>query len=112
MKKICLRYIAAVWCLVTASGICRGADIPHIDLTLIPPGRVTDKIDLDIRAGIVNSSTDSIEYKVGIYLNGEAAENLLSFDRITLHGGETRELRFTLPTAGLRGCFITIVNLL
>ena len=103
MKKICLRYIAAVWCLVTASGICRGADIPHIDLTLIPPGRVTDKIDLDIRAGIVNSSTDSIEYKVGIYLNGESAENLLSFDRITLPGGETRELRFTLPTAGLNG---------
>ena len=27
----------------------------YIGLTLVPPGRVTDKVDLDIRAGVVNN---------------------------------------------------------
>ena len=95
--------MAAVWCVITAAGICRAAEPPATSLTLIPPGRVTDRIDLDVRAGIVNHGPDSMTYRVGIYLNGESEGDMLSFDRITLPPGGSEELRLNLPTAGLCG---------
>lgn len=38
----------------------------YIGLTLVPPGRVTDKVDLDIRAGVVNNGDADKTYNIYI----------------------------------------------
>lgn len=39
----------------------------QIGLTLIPPGKVTNKINLDIRGGIVNKTNAQQTYQVSLY---------------------------------------------
>ena len=55
--------------MITTVCLCRAADAASIDLTLIPPGRVTDKITLDIRAGIVNHGDTPRSMNASVYLN-------------------------------------------
>lgn len=96
------RHIMAIWCLAVIA-ICRGTDIPHVDLTLIPPGRVTDKIDLDIRAGVVNNDDTARVYETRIFLNHESDDGMLSFDKLAIPAGGSRQIRLSIPTASLSG---------
>lgn len=72
-------------------------------LTLIPPGQVTDKINLDIRAGIVNSSDTKKTYNVSLYWDRINHKSLLSQDRFTLDTGRSNVLKVTIPTKGKEG---------
>lgn len=38
----------------------------YVGLSLIPPGTITDKVDLDVRAGIVNKGTSAESYNIYI----------------------------------------------
>jgi len=95
--------MVTVWCIVTAVCLCRAMETPHIDLTLIPPGRVTDKINLDIRCGIVNNRAVAQQMKTSVYLNEVCPDSLLYYSLITLPPNGSKELRVDLSTAGLVG---------
>lgn len=42
--------------MLTILASCSG-ESDYVGLSLIPPGTITDKVDLDVRAGIVNRGT-------------------------------------------------------
>ncbi len=96
MKKL-LSILAAL--LVFCS--FAGASSPAVGLTLIPPGTVTDKVDLDIRAGIVNKSDEKAVYQVRIYLNGD--NDMIFFTELTLDPGENHCIKYILDTEGMTG---------
>ncbi len=75
----------------------------RIGLTLIPPGTITDKVDLDIRAGIVNQGNSSETYGVSIYLDEENDEALLHYSSITLGSGEATAVKYVMKTEDLDG---------
>ena len=60
----------------------------YIGLTLVPPGRVTDKVDLDIRAGVVNNGDADKTYNIYMYLGDDADENILLQESVSLKPGE------------------------
>lgn len=41
----------------------------YVGLSLIPPGTITDKVDLDVRAGIVNKGTSAESYNIYICIS-------------------------------------------
>ena len=89
--------------MITTVCLCRAADAASIDLTLIPPGRVTDKITLDIRAGIVNHGDTPRSMNASVYLNVESPDSLLSCTIVNIPPHGAKELRADLPTANLYG---------
>lgn len=72
-------------------------------LTLIPPGTITDKVDLDIRAGIVNNGRSQEDYEIRLYLNGTDEKSLLETDTVSLASGESHLVRHILDTEGMSG---------
>lgn len=74
-----------------------------ISLTLIPPDQVTDKINLDIRAGLTNKSSGSVKCGVAFYLNQADAAHLLFKTKVSLLKNEARCVRYSIPTAGKAG---------
>ena len=75
----------------------------YIGLTLVPPGRVTDKVDLDIRAGVVNNGDADKTYNIYMYLGGEADENILLQESVCLKPGESYAGKYILDTDGMSG---------
>ena len=61
----CGHPFAAALALILISSSCGRAD--SIFLTLLPPGEITDKTDLDIRAGLINNSCKEKTYEINIY---------------------------------------------
>lgn len=72
-------------------------------LSLVPPGLMTDKIELDIRAGVVNGSGTAEDVSISIYLNETGEASLLHREVLSLESAQAGCARFTLPTAGLDG---------
>ncbi len=70
----------------------------RVGLTLIPPGTVTDKVKLDVRAGIVNNEAHGNEYKVSVYLNNISEDSLLHYSLVRLDGGESHQIKFVVDT--------------
>ena len=68
------------------------------DLTLIPPGKITNKVNLDIRAGIVNRSNKSQEYEVDIYWNAEKSTAVLHQSKVVLPAGKSKTIKIVIPT--------------
>lgn len=60
----------------------------YVGLSLIPPGTITDKVDLDVRAGIVNKGTSAESYNIYMYLGDPSEERLLLNESVTLNPGE------------------------
>lgn len=75
----------------------------YIGLTLVPPGRVTDKVDLDIRAGVVNNGDADKTYSIYMYLGDEADENILLQESVSLKPGESYAGKYILDTDGMSG---------
>lgn len=75
----------------------------YIGLTLVPPGRVTDKVDLDIRAGVVNNGDADKTYNIYMYLGDEADENILLQESVSLKPGESYAGKYILDTDGMSG---------
>ena len=92
---------AALLALSAAS--CTGESGGRVFLTLIPPGEITDCIDLDIRAGVVNDSKKKDRYKIEVYrTQGDTAQLLMEHSTV-LMPGETRCFRHMMETGGLSG---------
>ena len=60
----------------------------RVSLTLIPPGKITNKVDLDIRGGIVNESASQQTYQVALYWNKENKDALLYETVVTIPAGK------------------------
>lgn len=84
---------------------------PSVGLTLIPPGAISDKVDLDIRAGIVNKNSSTTDFKVRIIARKGLWRKVLKKDCFTLDAGASAELRTVMGTAGLKGGYKIILKL-
>ena len=69
-----------------------------VSLTLIPPGKITNKIDLDIRGGIVNESASQQTYQVALYWNKENKDALLYETVVTIPAGKAETVKVVIPT--------------
>ena len=69
-----MKKILSALCILAASACSQKTD--EASLSLVPPGLMTDKVELDIRAGVVNRSSKADETVVSVYLN-EVSEGSL-----------------------------------
>jgi len=95
MKTIHFFYIPILIFLVGCTSSQTG-----ISLTLIPPDRITDKVNLDIRAGICNTENSEKLVEVQLYINDETTQNLLYKTAITLAPNSSQCVKFNMPSAG------------
>jgi hypothetical protein len=70
-----------------------------ISLTLIPPATITNKADLDIRAGIYNTLGEEKHLDVFFYLNNENANSLLFHTHTNIKAQSSQCIQFMMPTA-------------
>jgi hypothetical protein len=83
--------------------LCNNAKGQQVGLTLIPPTAVTDKINLDIRAGIKNLGSVAKTYHVIFYLNKEKQSDMLFNSKVTVAPGKAECVKFLMPTANRVG---------
>ncbi len=74
-----------------------------VHLTLIPPGKITDKVNLDIRGGILNESNQQQTFNVSLYLDKEKKSHLLAKQQVVLAPGKSEVVKVVVPTAGKVG---------
>lgn len=79
-------------------------------LTLIPPDRITDKVDLDIRGGIVNAGTDTQRFHVRVFWDNERTEALVCDTVLDIPGGKSGTVRTMLSTTGRSGYHSVIMS--
>ena len=87
--------------LTILSSCSRESD--YVGLSLIPPGTITDKVNLDVRAGIVNKGTSVESYNIYMYLGDPADDNLLLNESVILNPGENYQSKYLLKTEGMVG---------
>ena len=71
----------------------------EVELTVIPPGLVSDKVALDFRCGIVNNTSSKQNYNARLY----AADSLLAEYSISLESGCSWAQKHLLPAGTLHG---------
>src|SRR5438874_4494906 len=81
----------------------------QITLTLIPPSRVTEQIDLDIRAGFVNHSATPISLKINFYLDLAKTDHLLYQDELSVPARSAGLSKFHWPALKHSGLHKIIV---
>ena len=69
-----------------------------VSLTLIPPGKITNKVDLDIRGGIVNESAVQQTYQVSLYWGKEKKDALLYETTVTVPAGKSETVKVVIST--------------
>lgn len=74
------------------------ADENNVSLTLIPPGKITNKVDLDIRGGIINKSDQQRTFDVSIYWGREKRNTLLYESSVTVPAGKSETVKIVVPT--------------
>lgn len=74
------------------------ADENNVSLTLIPPGKITNKVDLDIRGGIINKSDQQRTFEVSIYWGREKRNTLLYESSVTVSAGKSETVKIVVPT--------------
>jgi len=72
-------------------------------LTLIPPSPVTNRIQLEIRGSVHNTTEQEQEYEVGLYWDRIAPESRITGSRITVKPGQRRLVQHTTPTTAHSG---------
>jgi hypothetical protein len=96
-----MKKILSALCILAASACSQKADEAY--LSLVPPGLMTDKVELDIRAGVVNRSSKADETLVSVYLNEVSEKTLLHKEVLNLKADEAGYAKFRIPTADLKG---------
>lgn len=91
MKRILLLVISVFFCI----GLWAENDI---SLTLIPPGKITNKVKLDIRGGIINKSSSQKTYRVAIYWGKEKRNALLHEESVVVPAGKSEVVKVVIPT--------------
>lgn len=71
---------------------------PQVGLSLIPPTTITNKVKLDIRAGVKNTSNKSQMLEVILYWNEEKESNILKKSTLSLSAGQADYVKFSMPT--------------
>lgn len=69
-----------------------------VSLSLIPPTTITNQVNLDIRAGIVNNETEKVPMDIFIYLNKKKESALLHHSQITLAPEESHLVKKIIST--------------
>src|ERR1700676_2546174 len=92
LKSVILALLTLCWSAGSAQ------NRPEVSLTLIPPSPVTDKIDLDIRAGIWNNSDLARTFDVSFYLDEEKKETGLYQHKVTIGQKSSAGIKFRWPT--------------
>lgn len=69
-----------------------------IDLTLIPPTTITNKVDLDVRVGVRNKEDATKYMTIWVYINKETKRNLLYKSTLKVGAYKSGVIRFNLPT--------------
>ncbi len=72
-------------------------------LTVIPPGPVTDKIEVEIRLTVRNDKTDAQTYAVSFYWDEASHQHLIDSQRVRVSGGEAVLVNAWAPTAEHEG---------
>ena len=70
----------------------------QVGLTLIPPTAITNKVNLDIRAGIKNTSEVEQSLEIILYWDSEKQENILHKASLNLTAGQADYIKFSMPT--------------
>lgn len=91
-------WIQGLFFLTVCTGCSFENSEPNIELTLIPPTTITNKVDLDIRAGIVNNGEETIALDISLFLNDEKQSNLLHYSKCILEKGTNHLVKFRMPT--------------
>jgi hypothetical protein len=89
--------------LIIFCASCCSQQKGEVSLTLIPPTSITNKVKLDIRAGIHNNKESSIELMVQLYLNEETAKNLLVETAMKIAPNTSECLKYLMPTDSCSG---------
>lgn len=90
MKKAFL-FLFSLLCVLSAQAE------EQIGLTLIPPGKVTNKINLDIRGGIVNKTSAQQTYQVSLYWGKENKSALLCDTTLNIAADKSDMVKVMLP---------------
>ena len=96
-----MKKILSALCILAASACSQKTDEAY--LSLVPPGLMTDKVELDIRAGVVNRSSKADETVVSVYLNEVSEGSLLHKEVLNLKADEAGCAKLRIPTAGMKG---------
>jgi hypothetical protein len=75
----------------------------EISLTLIPPTEITNKIDLDIRAGIRNNGSEEKNLDISIYLNEVKESSRLFQIKLAIKPDSVNSVKYVMPTADKLG---------
>jgi len=88
-----------IFFMVNAPFLLAQTNKTEVGLSLIPPATISNKVDLDIRAGILNQSETIKKYEVCIYINKKTSKNLLYKTVINIPAGSSKELKTIMNTA-------------
>lgn len=69
-----------------------------VGLTLIPPTIITNQVNLDIRAGLVNNENTVQKIDISIYLNKKDESSLLHHSQVTLAPGQSHLVNKIIST--------------
>ena len=110
-EKIFSRFILLLFSAILAVS-CSSDEISgsRAGLTLIPPGKITSQVDLDIRAGLVNNSQTDEIYDVELYLDDGKKSSKLYFASVSLKAGESWSGKYVLETESLGGGYDIILK--
>lgn len=90
------------FCLITLLSASLFLQARSVDLSLIPPGSVSDKVNLDVRAGIVNDGRDA-GFRISLYCRDASGKKTLKKESVRIKGGNSYLLKYNLPTSGMSG---------
>jgi hypothetical protein len=76
---------------------------PELSLTLIPPSPVTDKVELDIRAGIHNHTHSQRTFHLRFFLDEEKKQNTLYESSVSLDQNSSAGVKFPWSTKNKAG---------
>jgi hypothetical protein len=95
MKNKCLFWMLIITCCLP---IFADAAESKISLTLIPPSVITNKVTLDIRAGIINNGDKPKQLEVMFYLNRDNATTLLFKTKATIKANSSQCVKYVMQT--------------
>ncbi|MHB1840750.1 MAG: DUF4434 domain-containing protein [Acidobacteriaceae bacterium] len=76
---------------------------PVTRLELVPPSPVTDKIVLDIRGAVENTSSRNLQYRVSLYLDRETPATRVYFDKLLIPAHGNAGIYYRRSTANWAG---------
>ena len=89
---------------------CAKPGARDIDLILIPPTSVSNKVDLDIRAGILSGVGRDADYDISLTLCSATETKELASHKERIAAGSSYLFRHTLSTADLEGRYDVILK--